>query len=125
ALPVVFCRQLRSFHGAADAGRYYRQAGSRTCFPAAMLNALPRKARGEPGRGAALHRTVQARRIGMNTARALRRTTSVVGGLLLLGITSLGGGCATHQVDALQDENRALTEQNTRQAGELRSLKNQ
>lgn len=61
----------------------------------------------------------------MNTARALRRTTSVVGGLLLLGITSLGGGCATHQVDALQDENRALTEQNTRQAGELRSLKNQ
>jgi chemotaxis protein MotB len=61
----------------------------------------------------------------MNTARALRRTTSVVGGLLLLGITSIGGGCATHQVDALQDENRALTEQNTRQSGELRSLKSQ
>lgn len=64
----------------------------------------------------------------MNTARALRRRTSLVGGLLVLGLSgfvSLGGGCATHQVDALQDENRALTEQNTRQATELRSLKGQ
>ena len=61
----------------------------------------------------------------MNTARALHRSISLLGGLLVAGAASLGGGCATHQVDALQDENRALTEQNTRQANEIRSLKSQ
>ncbi|MFG0284825.1 MAG: flagellar motor protein MotB [Phycisphaerales bacterium JB039] len=61
----------------------------------------------------------------MNTARALHRSISLLGGLLVAGAASLGGGCATHQVDALQDENRALTEQNTRQANEIRSLRGQ